>query len=402
MRPSACIVCEAPVEPVLDLGVQPPANTLLASPGDAYESYPLGLSACASCTHGQLSDFVDPKTLFVDYLYASGTSNTLRRYFAWLASKLAPVVPQEGRVLEIGSNDGSFLSALREAGITAVGVDPAKELNEVARQKGHDVMTGFFPSDAPPGEFDLIVGMNVAAHTPDPVNFMRGIRAALTPNGVALIQTSQARMIENAEFDTIYHEHYSFFTLESMRVLAARTGLRLEAVHLASIHGTSFAFVLRRMESRSVPAPLEWEGDFACSGSTAECVRSSWSEFSKAARVVMDDVSRSIAHHQGEGRDIALVGVAAKALTLIRAVGVQPSAFFDEAALKIGRYVPGYAFPIQALEEVGGLSRDTLFVLGAWNFADELIAKIVQRPLKITPRFLTYYPTLTEIDASVA
>ncbi len=398
LEQAECIVCGNPVEPVLDLGVQPPANTLLASPNDPFASYPLGLSACPRCSHGQLSYFVEPRELFTDYLYASGTSDTLRQYFAWLAHRLVQLVPEGGRILEIGSNDGSFLSALRDVRLHAVGLDPAERLNKVARAAGHDVTTGFFPASSPDGHFDLIVGMNVAAHTPDPVSFMAGVRRALAPGGIALIQTSQARMIENVEIDTIYHEHYSFFTVESMRALAARTGLHLEAMHLASVHGTSFVFLLSRDDAEQRRVPVAWEGDFALAETNLEGDALSWSGFAREAHDVMRTVAQAISDHESAGRDLALVGVAAKALTFIRALGVRPVAFFDEAELKVGRYVPGYDVPIRRLEEISALDHDTVFVIGAWNFADELIRKITELPLRIAPRFLTYYPRLREIE----
>ena len=169
-------------------------------------------------------------------------------------------------MLEIASNDGSHLSCLAARGLDVMGIDPARNLNDIAAAAGHKVLTGFFPDVRPDGRFDVVVAMNVAAHTPTPLRFLAGVADVLAPGGVAIVQTSQALMLGNGEFDTVYHEHYSFFTVASMRALAARAGLRLEQVQLVAIHGTSLLLFLRRADE-SGPAiafkartPLPWPG----------------------------------------------------------------------------------------------------------------------------------------------
>ena len=208
-----CVVCEAETRPLLDLGVQPLANTLLSDAAQAFQSFPLGLAVCPGCTHGQLTHFLHPDSLFRNYLYASGTSGTLTAYFAWFAAALSGCVRPGARVLEIASNDGSHLSCLAARGFDVTGIDPADNLNQIAAAAGHKVLTGFFPDTRPDGRFDVVIAMNVAAHTPTPLRLLEGVAGVLAPGGVAIIQTSQALMIGNGEFDTVYHEHYSFFTV---------------------------------------------------------------------------------------------------------------------------------------------------------------------------------------------
>ncbi|HML30417.1 MAG TPA: methyltransferase domain-containing protein, partial [Hyphomicrobium sp.] len=244
-----CIVCGSDVTPLLDLDVQPPANLLLAHPGDAYEAFPLGFANCPSCTHGQLTHFVDPAKLFKHYLYASGTSGTLKAYFEWFSDTLRRASRPGARILDIASNDGSLLGILESRGFEAIGVDPAENLNQVAIAAGRKVVTGFFPAARPEGLFDIIVAMNVAAHTPDSSTFMKGVRECLA--------TSQALMIANGEFDTVYHEHYSFYTVASMARLAEKNGLRVEASKLTSVHGTSLLSFLRRDDDEVAPFAFE-------------------------------------------------------------------------------------------------------------------------------------------------
>jgi SAM-dependent methyltransferase len=403
-----CLVCEAATEPLLDLDVQPLANVLLEDDSQAFQAYPLGLAVCRCCTHAQLTHFLPPGSLFCDYLYASGTSDTLRRYFAWFAASLSRCLRPNARVLEIASNDGSLLSELAACALDVTGVDPAANLNTIAAAAGHHVITGFFPEARPDGQFDAVVAMNVAAHTPAPLAFLRGVAEMLAPGGVAILQTSQALMLANGEFDTIYHEHYSFFTVASMRRLAERAGLRLEQVRLVSVHGTSFLFFLRRAGdpvlpltfSAARPFALAWP-DAAPAGLAAhpgeEDARVAYSRFAEMAKTTMQGVASRVDWHKAQGRQVALAGVAAKALTFVRAAGIRPDLYLDEAPLKIGRLVPGTQAPIAPLTSIARLRQDTVFLIGAWNFADELMRKIrdIERGFEAT--FLIHYPQIREV-----
>lgn len=405
MNQVRCVICDSQVDPVLDLKKQPLANNLARSRDEEVRRFPLGLARCPNCTHGQLTYFVDPKWLFEDYLYASGTSKTLDNFFSWFAKSVDK--KQVKDVLEIASNDGSHLTHLANEGFTVVGVDPAANLNAIASKAGHRVITGFFPDAAPPEQFDLIVAMNVAAHTPEPVKFIKGVAKHLRPNGVAIIQTSQALMLQNGEFDTIYHEHFSFYTVASMKALAEKGGLVLEDVRLTSVHGTSFLFFLRH-PGRTEPvqftggAPFEvpWpvgkpaflERNFG--GAIADAT---YQTFVTKAQSLMVETRKLVEQHQSSGLKVALVGVAAKALTFVHAASIKPDYYFDEAPLKVGKFVPGSEGSIRSFGEIATLERGMVFFIGAWNFADEIMDKIS----KLYPhkaRFIVHFPNLREID----
>lgn len=412
---SSCLVCGTTVLPILDLGSQPLANALLADPAQPYPDFPLGLARCPSCTHAQLTHFVDPDLLFVDYLYASGTSGTLRAFFDWFASALAGAVAPGARVVELASNDGSLLDSLRSQGFRTVGVDPARNLCEVARAKGHAVLEGFFPEVRPADPADVIIAMNVAAHTPNLRAFMAGIAETLAPDGVAIVQTSQAFMISNGEFDTIYHEHFSFFTVASMARLAELSGLQLEQVQLVSVHGTSFLFFLRPAACRAAPiafaggAPFAVDWPAAAPGHLSRAfggaaAEATYAAFARDAERLMQDVAARIDRLRADGRRVGVVGVAAKALTFVRAAGISPDAWFDEAPLKLGRTVPGATTPIRPLSDIGSLEGDWVLLVGAWNFADELARKMAALKPAADIRLLIHLPRLREIalaDAAV-
>lgn len=406
-RALPCVVCSTDTVVCLDLGEQPLANALLGTPTQAYETFPLGLASCPECTHGQLIHFVPPEKLFADYLYASGTGGALHAYFEWFAASLAASLRPGARVLEIACNDGSLLDCLREAGLDACGVDPAANLTKTARSKGHHVLTGFFPDTRPEGPFDAIVAMNVLAHTPDPAALMRGIRSLLGPGGMAIVQTSQAFMLVNGEFDTIYHEHYSFFTPHSMRRLAADSGLMLKSRHIVSVHGGSLMCVFNRTDAEPDAASFGGGGAFELPWPDPEpgilsieppqgAAETSYRQFSERAHAVMKQSGELIARARSCGGDVALIGVAAKAMTFITAAGVAPDYFLDESELKLGRFVPGTSKVVDPLTKAAELAENTLFIVGAWNFAEQLVRKVrALRPTR-NSRFVVHFQDIKE------
>lgn len=404
-----CLVCGGDTTVCLDLGQQPLANALLTSSNEPYDAYPLGLATCPACSHGQLTHFVPPEHLFKNYLYASGTGGALNPFFTWFSAALANALPKRSRVLEIACNDGSLLDRLRDDGFDVCGVDPAANLTSVATSKGHDVRTGFFPDTRPEGLFDAIVAMNVCAHTPNPRALMQGVKELLAPDGVAIIQTSQAFMLINGEFDTIYHEHYSFFTPASMRRLAERCGLTLEATQIFNVHGRSLVSILRhannprRAFSFNGGPPFAYPWPDPEPGIMARAIDNATSSaayqaFATTARNVIGSARDRIVAHQSAGHPVALVGVAAKALTFITAAGIKPDVFLDEAALKIDRFVPGANHPIKPMTSAAALPTETLFMIGAWNFAESLAAKIRSNRPESRSRFLVCLPELREFD----
>ena len=403
-----CIVCGAKTEAVLRLGHQPLANHLLEHPGEPFDVYDLGLAACGTCSHGQLTHFVDPEILFSRYLYASGTSGTLRAYFDWFAAALGKLLKPGARILEIACNDGSFLSSLTECGFDPFGVDPAVNLTDIGRARGNKVMTGFFPAVAPLGSFDAVIAMNVLAHTPDPSAILDGVKRKLAPDGLAFIQTSQAMMLENGEFDTIYHEHYSFFTPRSMRWLCERNGLRIDAIVGTTIHGGSAVFVLKHAGASPAPAFARDDSRFLLPASTGFAAAADYpgqnaarqyAEFARSAQTAMNRTHQAITRHRQARHPIALAGVAAKSMTFIRAVGIDPDYYLDEADLKIGRYVPGTGREIEPFARSADLPDNTVFLLGAWNFAPEIMAKLDRLRSHRQSTFLSAFPTLSETSS---
>ncbi len=203
-----CKICNFETVPALNLERQPLANDYEGEHG----FFPLAVNHCPACGHGQLAAEVDPKILFSHYPYVTGTSQTLRTYCEEFAEMVTRENDPDGALLEIGCNDGTQLRAFKSRGWNIHGCDPAS--NMAKAQEGLPVLREFWSlktADEWDHRFDVIVAQNVLAHVPDPVLFLAAVRLALKPDGIAYIQTSQADWLRNAEFDCVYHEHFSYF-----------------------------------------------------------------------------------------------------------------------------------------------------------------------------------------------
>lgn len=402
-----CLCCDASgLRRVLDFGLQPPANAYAASAAAAaaVRRHPLALNLCTRCWHAQLSWSVDRRELFAHYAYVSGTSRTLTRFFDWFAAALARALPSGSRVLEIAANDGSLVRSLRSAGLDALGIDPAENIVARARAEGLPVRQGWWPAAAAgfEGRFDAIVCMNVLAHVDDPLAFLDACAGRLAPGGVVVVQPSQVRMFDNGEFDTVYHEHVSFFNLRSIGHLAARAGLRLAGSAIVQVHGDSPVYLLRHAqepESADALAAALGAGEFALAEDLAGYEQrvglygpAVYERFHARAAEVMGRARAVVEEHRSLGFEIVFVGAAAKALTLVNAAGIVPDRLLDESPLKIGSHAPGCACLVEPLTAARGIERSALFVLSAWNFRHELARKLREVGVPAGSRFHAYLP----------
>jgi len=399
-----CLCCGADdLKLVLDLGVQPPANSYTRTTVEKVQEYPLGLNVCGRCWHAQLSFCVDRQEIFDRYAYLSGTSGTLNRYFKWFAASLASRLPSGARVLELAANDGSLIKEMQAVGLDCVGVDPARNIVEKAQAEGLPIVCGYWPSSADqvPGQFDAIVCMNVVAHVENPGAFIGACRAKLKPGGVLLVQPSQARMFGNHEFDTCYHEHISFFNTRSMGKLAESVGLKLVATALVKIHGDSPIYMLCCPEAPAKASMLGAfrDGDFAI----AEDLRDyeihirlfewgTYDAFCSHAKAVVKSLGEEVDRRREQGFEVVFVGAAAKAMTVVNVGGIRPDRFLDESLLKIGLHAPGIGTLIEGLDACQQITRPAFFVITAWNFRQELAAKLRSLGVPQGSVFYSYFP----------
>ena len=387
----------------LDLGVQPPANSYTLNPDEEVSQFPLALNICTNCWNAQLSFCVDRKEIFDHYAYVSGTSKTLTKFFAWFAKALSKAMPTGGRVMELACNDGSLIREMQNVGLDCIGVDPAANIAKQAQEAGLPVVCGYWPQVANKidGKFDVMVCMNVVAHVDDPLTFLVGCRDKLTPGGTIMVQPSQARMFAQGEFDTMYHEHISFFNTRSMAKLAARAGLKLVVSFLVKIHGDSAVYLLQHADATPVVGFRDpfMEGEFAINEDLVAYEKaiklfdwSTYEQFGRSAREIVSNVVNIVAEQRALGRKIVFVGAAAKAMTLVNAGSIKPDLFIDENPLKIGLHAPGSGTQIVALQACGELVGETFFVFSAWNFRHELAAKVRDAGVPHGSVFYSYFP----------
>lgn len=397
-----CVACgHGELHKILDLGEQPPANSYRDST-EKIDVFPLGLNRCKNCSHIQLTHAVNPDILFKNYLYVSGTSQTLKEYFEWFAPfteetyRLFSGDDQPKTVLDIGCNDGSQLDVFMGRGFETYGVDPAENLYEATKEKGHDVHCGYFNEkyvrDTKHISFDIITAQNVFAHTANPLAFLKNIKKKMHGYSLLFIQTSQADLIKNNEFDTVYHEHISFFNVRSMFDLVNRAGLNLIDVIKTPIHGNSYVFVIAREYDRRAHLFNAIEMERKAGLYNPE----TYAAYTKKVHDLRVRLS-SVLEKYSETHVIVGYGAAAKGMTLLNSLPVVRMDFIiDDNPLKQGKWTPGVNIPIVAPEHLASLSPDKpiLFVPLAWNFYDEIRGKIQKLRSNPIDSILRYFPTV--------
>jgi 2-polyprenyl-3-methyl-5-hydroxy-6-metoxy-1,4-benzoquinol methylase len=385
--------------PFLDLGSQPLANGF-HHPGSEPQAFPLAVGVCPNCFHAQLTGVVSAELLFTDYPYVSGTTTTLRTYFRWFAESVTAATGP-GRVLEIGCNDGSQLAQFAALGWQTAGVDPAANLAVHASKHGA-IHVGFWDRDALAGlgseRFDVILAQNVLGHVDDCAGFLQCAREALAPGGRIFIQTSQAQMVESGQFDTLYHEHVSFFSMASMRMLASRVGLSVAGVRLVSVHGGSYLFELAGEES-SEPWLCARDSVARQLAEEREAGRyhlETYRGFGARANDVMQRTVALVADHRKRGYRAIGYGAAAKGNTFLNACGLQLDYIVDDNPNKHGLLSPGSGIPVVSPDVLRDEERPLTVLVLAWNFFEEVKRRIqILRPHSAGRDWLIrYFPSI--------
>jgi len=315
--------------------------------------------------------------------------------------------PAEASILEIASNDGLLLEQFKMRNIRAVGIDPARTMAARANDRGLRTEVGFWPQHAHKfgGErFDLIIGQNVLAHTPNPKDFLASVHQHLEPDGLAMFQTSQADMVSNGEFDTVYHEHYSFFSERSAEALGKRAGFSQFAARYTAIHGTSALYLfadttaaIERVVEAFDCAGRGWS-EWRAKEEDPYRLRSdrsidAWRAFGLKARQRMESVTTLASEAHKQGRRVIAVGAAAKSITFLRAANTEVDHLVDEAIDKIGLFVDGLDLHVESLSEFA-YRNDDFFLITAWNFAEELATKLITLGVSQSGEACVYFPEL--------
>ena len=392
-----CLACGGSwLVPTLDLNEQPLANNFRKEEStDSEPRYPLAINRCGDCDHLQLTHAVNPSLIYTHYLYVSGTSGTYVEYMDWYAYFVREQLRYWSMtVLDIGCNDGSQLDAFKKLGYKTYGVDPAENLFATSSTK-HNVTLGFWNEDTAAKlngqQFDIITTQNAFAHIPDPLSYLKLAKEHLRNNGKIFISTSQADMVLNGEFDTIYHEHISYYNAKSMKVLAERAGLYLTDVVKTPIHGTSYIFVLAKesINQHRVENILVMETSLH-----QDTMYRTWAD---GVNKLLIDLKDQIEEYQHWGYRCIGYGAAAKGMTLLNASGIKLECVIDDNPLKQGLYCPGTTIPVVSSNYINQLTDadKIVFIPLAWNFYSEIKNKIQKLRRNEHDLFLRYFPTIT-------
>ena len=366
----SCLCCEGRLVPLVNFGQMPLVNTYGVT-----EKFPLAVNRCKICCHLQLSEAVDPLVLYSDYAYCSGTGKTALDFFSGFARTALSYVPNAKRVLDIASNDGSQLDAFKALGLSTSGVDPAANLAEIAKAKGHAITVGLFEETfIPEGTtFDIITAQNVVAHTHRPMEFLSRCTDIMHKDLRLFIATSQANMVVLGECDTIYHEHISYFNAGSMMRLAERAGLRLLDIVMNDIHGTSYVFVLGIAGEPSVRVAQRIQWEKAVGLTRPGLYR--WWKTHIAEKI--ERLGRTIDSYKKDGFLTVGCGAAAKGISMLNMAGVKLNVLADNTPTKHYKVTSGML--IMPFDEIANLQESkVLFVVLAWNVGLEIRRNVEQ------------------------
>ncbi len=369
----------------IDLGFAPPSNAYLSLKDliKTEKYYPLKVKVCTYCWLVQTEDYAQVDELFsADYAYFSSTSSGWLAHAASYAQAMIKGLQlnQNSFVIEIASNDGYLLKNFVASGIPCLGIEPTGSTAAVAEELGIPVLREFFSETlgqqlaANHQQADLIVGNNVYAHVPNINDFTRGLKAALKPGGTITLEFPHLmRLIEHTQFDTVYHEHFSYLSLYTVERIFKDAGLRVWDVKSLTTHGGSLrVYGCHVEESReTTPSVIALLAEEAQRGLQN---LATYQNFQAKANRVKNDLLAFLIEKKRAGKSVLAYGAAAKGNTLLNYAGVKPDLLpfvFDAALAKQGKLMPGSHIPIVASSVVFEMRPDFLLIL-PWNIADEV------------------------------
>lgn len=403
-----CRHCNRPLtHKFIDLGFAPPSNAYLTK-ADLYRPekyYPLRVMVCDTCWLVQTEDYAQADELFsADYAYFSSTSASWLAHAAHYATKMIDTLKldQNSFVLEIAANDGYLLKNFVAAGFSCLGIEPTASTAAAAEKLGIPILREFFGEAlgqrlaAEGKQADLIVGNNVYAHVPDINDFTRGLKAALKPGGTITLEFPHLmQLIDQCQFDTIYHEHFSYLSLFTVKRIFESSGLRIFDVEELPTHGGSLRIYGchaddARNESHAVVTLLAEEAHRGLQ--TLE----PYKNFQARAERIKDDLLSFLIEQKRAGKKVAAYGAAAKGNTLLNFAGIKPDLLpfvCDAAPAKQGKFLPGSHIPILPPSALFDFAPDYVLIL-PWNIADEVRAHNAALAARGT-QFVTAVPRLT-------
>lgn len=388
MKVTKCRICgNENLHDVLSLGIMPLANNFLKKEQLSSPEFvaPLGAIFCANCGLMQLSHVVSPNIMFGDYVYIPSTSKTLINHFAELANKTVEKfnLPEDSLVVDIGSNDGTLLKFFKTHKVKVLGIEPATNIAKLAEASGIETINDFFGQRTAlkvvddKGKAKVITGTNVFAHVNDLDDFLKGIDILLEDNGIFIIEVPYLPdLLEKIEFDTIYHEHLSYFSIKPLATLFKKFKMEIFDVERIGIHGGSIRVFVKKA---SAPGPVSESVTNLLALEQEHKLDSieTYLTFATEVASIKERLIELLKRLKSEGKRIVGYGAAAKGNILLNycKIGTDILDYIvDNIPYKQGRYTPGMHIPVVPEERITQDRPDYALIL-AWNFAKEIMAK---------------------------
>ncbi len=370
---------------VVDLGATPPCELFLSAEqvDEPEMTYPLHLRLCTNCLLAQLPPLITPEETFTEYAYFSSYSSS------WVAHAKEFVDAQVDRidpgfVVEVASNDGYLLQHVVARGIRCLGVEPSVNVGAAAREKGVPTVTAFLSPEtgaavrAEHGPADLVVANNVYAHIPDVVGFTKGLRNLVADDGWVSIEVQHLlTLIEHNQYDTIYHEHFQYYTVASAQRALASGGLSLVDVELVPTHGGSIRLLAQPTENAGEPTQRVLDV-LAREKAAGLHELAGYTEFARSVAQVRRNLLSFLVDAAARGRTVVGYGAPGKGNTLLNHCGIRPDLLaytVDRNPYKHGRFTPGSRIPILPPDQIAVDKPDYVLVL-PWNLRAELSAQL--------------------------
>ena len=385
----------------LNLGGQPLVNT----PSDSIERYPLSLHHCSDCAYVFSSTPRKPSEIFTDYSYLSSASSDWISYCSKLCREILSrhTIEKDSSIVEIASNDGYMLHNFKELGFSHItGIEPSVKAAEIARARGIPTIDDFFTNESTlrhfnPRSVSLVIALNVLAHVPDINDFILGISNMLSEDGIAVIQFHYLPdLIQKRQFDTIYHEHFSYLCLSSIERVFAAAGLRIFDAVRTPVQGGSlrlYACLDNNGNARNHPVKETVSQMLEYESFTGVRDHSIFRAFASNVHDTIDSHRKYLTEMHESGSIIAGYGAAAKAVIFLNSINAGRSmipCIADVNEIKQGRLLPGTDIPVVSPEEMLEINPDHILIF-PWNLRDEIAASLRSR-YGYKGRFLVFSP----------
>jgi len=383
-----CKICNTITKSILDLGYHPLANNYKKDKFIKDDKYQLNLHLCNNCYHLQLNTIVNPSKLFSNYLYISGISKTMNDYFDYFSLLTLKKFENNKiiKVLDIACNDCSQLDFFKKncsIPIITVGVDPAINIyQKITSKKDHDVYCDFFSEEVANKlkekyeYFDIIIAQNVFAHIDYPHHFLELTKSLMIDNTDLYIQTSQKNMIIENQFDTIYHEHLSFFNINSMKLLCEMNNLFLNNVNENEVHGFSYIFKINKIKDDNTNINDELNKEKYLYD------LKTYDDYKNNCINYKNKLLEKLKNYKNNNFSIIAFGSTAKSMTIINYCDINDNLIdyiIDENELKQNLYTPVSNIQILPIDKLNDINNNTLILITAWNFYEEIKNKIIKK-----------------------